>query len=67
MGVNHSPCGLAARLATLAWCPNPDPAHQAAWLAAWTGTALLPDIDSGSSMASRVWGPVSSIIAKPVA
>lgn len=62
MGVNHALEGAAGGIATLPWCPHPDMAHQAAWVAAWTGSALMPDLDSKRSMASTMWGPASGML-----
>lgn len=67
MGRNHALQGVAAGLATVPWCPHHDPAHQAAWIATWAGSALLLDWDTGRSMASRMWGPASGAIHEIVA
>lgn len=62
MGRNHALQGMAGGLATLPWCPRLDAAHQAAWVATWTASALLLDWDTKRSMASRMWGPASGLI-----
>lgn len=67
MGSNHALMGASAGIATLGWCHHPQPAFQAAWVAGWIAGALLPDWDSGSSMASTMWGPASRIIGAPLA
>lgn len=66
MGVDHALGGLAAGVATLDWCPTTDAGHQAAWVASWTGAALLCDWDSPRSMASRMWGPLSGAVYRLV-
>lgn len=50
----------------MGWCPHPDAAHQAAWVASWTAAALLCDWDSPRSMASRMCGPLSGLVYRIV-
>lgn len=52
--------GLVAGMATLPSAPVSGPAQSAAWVAAWGGFALLPDMDHANGTAARLWGPVTS-------
>jgi membrane-bound metal-dependent hydrolase YbcI (DUF457 family) len=78
MGPAHALSGLAAGAATLPLAPVQHPAEQVAWVAAWGGFALLPDLDSGGwtmrgavprghgSTVARMWGPLTTTLAAAV-
>jgi membrane-bound metal-dependent hydrolase YbcI (DUF457 family) len=65
LGHSHALSGLAVGAATLPFAPVAGPAEQVAWVAAWAGFALLPDLDwrHGSSIAG-MWGPLSAVPAR---
>lgn len=67
MGYNHVSSGLAAGLATLPLVPTAPWAAQIAWVTCVGGTALLPDLDSPSATASRMWGPITGTLSSGVA
>jgi membrane-bound metal-dependent hydrolase YbcI (DUF457 family) len=70
--------GLAAGAATLPWAPVTTLPEQFAWVAAWGGFAMLPDLDQGGlhwrgampratgSTVARMWGPVTTTLASLV-
>lgn len=60
MGASHAVSGLVAGVATLPWAPVSRPVEQAAWVAAWGGFALIPDMDHANGTAARLWGPVTA-------
>lgn len=66
MGPSHSATGLLAGLASLPYAPVTGVASQVAWVAAWSGFALLPDMDTRMSTAARLWGPLTSVPAGAV-
>ncbi|WP_461021724.1 metal-dependent hydrolase [Thalassiella azotivora] len=78
MGHSHALSGLAAGAATLPFAPVHHPAEQVAWVAAWGGFALLPDLDSGGwtmrgpvprghgSTVARMWGPLTTTLSAAV-
>jgi len=75
MGPAHGFSGLAAGAALLPVAPLGGVQEQAAWVLAWGGMAMLPDIDSGGwslkgikpkghgSTVSRMWGPITTGLA----
>ncbi len=75
MGPTHAASGLAAGAAVLPWAPVTGIAGQVAWVAAWGGFALLPDLDQGGlhwrramprltgSTVARMWGPLTTTAA----
>ena len=79
LGHSHAMSGLAAGAATLPWAPLTGLPEQAAWVAAWGGFAMLPDLDQGGlhwrgampklsgSTVARMWGPISTSFAGLVA
>ncbi len=79
LGHTHAMSGLAAGAATLPLAPVQGPLEQLAWVAAWGGFALLPDLDQGGlhwrgpmprlsgSTVARMWGPVTTALASGVA
>ena len=66
MGQSHAATGLLAGAATLPLAPVTGAAQTVAWVAAWGGFALLPDLDHGQSKAARLWGPLTRIPAEAV-
>jgi hypothetical protein len=67
MGVTHVTSGLLAGLVsapTLA--QDASPAGRAVWILTVAGAALLPDLDTPTSTAGRMWGPVSQTIARGI-
>ena len=78
LGHSHAMSGLAAGAATLPWAPVGGLAEQVAWVAAWGGFALLPDLDQGGlhwrramprlsgSTVARMWGPLTTTTAAVV-
>ncbi len=79
LGHSHAMSGLAAGAATLPLAPVQGPLEQMAWVAAWGGFALLPDLDQGGmrwrgpvpklsgSTVARMWGPVTTTLASGIA
>lgn len=79
LGHSHAMSGLAAGAATLPVAPVAGVVEQVAWVAAWGGFALLPDLDQGGiswrgpaprlsgSTVARMWGPVTTTLAGGVA
>lgn len=67
MGHNHASSGVVIALAALPWAPAQGPAGTLVWVFAVAGSALIPDLDTVESSASRMWGPVSMLISRPVA
>jgi LexA-binding, inner membrane-associated putative hydrolase len=78
LGHSHAMSGLAAGAATLPWAGAVGVsglAEQCAWVAAWGGFAMLPDLDQGGihwrgampkvsgSTVARMWGPVTTTFA----
>jgi len=81
LGHSHAMSGLAAGAATLPWAGQvgvSGPVEQLAWVAAWGGFAMLPDLDQGGihwrgvmpsstgSTVARMWGPVTTTLASAV-
>ncbi|PWJ46485.1 LexA-binding, inner membrane-associated putative hydrolase [Quadrisphaera granulorum] len=81
LGHSHAMSGLAAGAATLPWAGQAGvtgPVEQLAWVAAWGGFAMLPDLDQGGihwrgvmpsatgSTVARMWGPVTTTLASVV-
>lgn len=66
MGQSHAATGLLAGVATLPLAPITGAAQTVAWVAAWGGFALLPDLDTGQSKAARLWGPLTRVPAEAV-
>lgn len=62
MGYNHVSCGVIAGLATLPVAPVHGPAAQTAWVLAFGGASLLPDLDTTGSTAARMWGPPTQLL-----
>lgn len=79
LGHSHAMSGLAAGAALLPVAPVTGVVEQVAWVAAWGGFALLPDLDQGGlswrgpvprlsgSTVARMWGPVTTTLAAGVA
>lgn len=67
LGHSHALSGLAVGAATVPYAPVTGGLEQFAWVAAWAGFALLPDLDwrRGSTIAG-MWGPLTSITAAAV-
>ncbi|SDQ42516.1 metal-dependent hydrolase [Quadrisphaera sp. DSM 44207] len=78
LGHSHAMSGLAAGAAALPWAPAvgvTGVTGQVAWVAAWGGFAMLPDLDQGGlhwrgamprlsgSTVARMWGPVTTTFA----
>lgn len=63
MGYNHVTTGAIVGLLTL---PDGGVAYQVGWVAAVAGAALLPDLDSPSASASRMWGPVTEGLSRVI-
>jgi membrane-bound metal-dependent hydrolase YbcI (DUF457 family) len=60
MGVGHVFSGLAVGVASLPLLgSDPDPVHQIAWVSVLTGMSIGPDLDTGSSRAGGMWGPLT--------
>lgn len=78
MGPTHAASGLAVGAAVLPLAPVTGIAGQVAWVVAWGGFALLPDLDQGGlhwrramprltgSTVARTWGPVTTTAASVV-
>lgn len=66
MGSSHATSGLLVGLATLPVAPVAGPAASTAWVAAWGGFALLPDLDTDASTAARLWGPLTRAPARGI-
>ncbi|MGQ7295960.1 metal-dependent hydrolase [Quadrisphaera sp. KR29] len=81
LGHSHAMSGLAAGAATLPWAAQAGvsgPVEQVAWVAAWGGFAMLPDLDQGGihwrgvmpsatgSTVARMWGPITTTLASVV-
>ena len=79
LGHSHATTGLAAGAALLPLAPVAGTAEQLAWVAAWGGFALLPDLDQGGlhwrralprlsgSTVATMWGPVTTALSTAVA
>lgn len=79
MGVSHAVHGAAVGAALLPVAPVSGLSGQVAWVAGWSGYALLNDADSGGvsfrrgiprlhgSSVARMWGPFSAIPAQAIA
>lgn len=63
MGRTHVTSGAAAGALALPLLPATSPMVQLAWVLSWSGAALAPDLDTTTSSAARMWGPVSRILA----
>lgn len=63
MGRTHVTSGLVVGLATLPLAPVTTGTAEAAWVLTLGGTALLPDLDSQHSTASRMWGPITGTLS----
>ena len=63
LGHSHALSGLAAGAATLPFAPVHSAAQQTAWVAAWGGFAMLPDLDQRGATIGRMWGPVTEALA----
>ncbi|GAB7193100.1 metal-dependent hydrolase [Kineococcus sp. NUM-3379] len=78
LGSSHATTGLAAGAALLPLAPVAGTAEQLAWVAAWGGFALLPDLDQGGidwrrglprltgSTVATMWGPVTTSLSGAV-
>jgi membrane-bound metal-dependent hydrolase YbcI (DUF457 family) len=66
LGHSHALSGLAVGAATLPAAPVQGAAMQVAWVAAWGGFAMLPDLDQHGATIARMWGPVTSAVARAV-
>lgn len=66
MGHNHATSGAVVALCSLPLLPAPSPAMSTAWVVALTGASLLPDLDTTTSTAARMWGPLSGAMASLV-
>ncbi len=66
MGFNHVSCGLIAGLATLPLAPVSGAAEQTAWVLAFGGASLLPDLDTTGSTAARMWGPPTRLLGAAI-
>lgn len=62
MGVTHVASGLLAGVAS-APLVTAAPTGRVVWVLATAGAALLPDLDTPTSTAARMWGPISQAIA----
>lgn len=67
MGHNHAAAGLTAGVISAPWVGVETPTVFAAWVVAVAGFALLNDVDTSHSSASRMWGPLSQLLFRPVA
>ncbi|GAA4981096.1 metal-dependent hydrolase [Kineococcus glutinatus] len=79
LGHSHATTGLAAGAALLPHAPVSGVVEQLAWVAAWGGFALLPDLDQGGlhwrralprltgSTVATMWGPVTTTLSSAVA
>ncbi len=67
MGHNHAVSGVAVALAVMPWAPVEGAISGVVWVLAVAGAALASDLDAVHSSASRMWGPVSTVISRPVA
>lgn len=62
MGHTHALSGMAAGALLLPVAPVTG-LTQVAWVIAWGGFAMLPDLDQRQSTVSRMWGPVTAVMA----
>lgn len=67
MGYNHVASGLLAGLVTVPFVPVESPSAQIGWVLGVGGASLLPDLDSQSATASRMWGPLTGALSAVVA
>ena len=67
MGHSHAAAGLAAGMICAPWTGVTGPAAVTAWVVAVGGFALLSDVDTVNSSASRMWGPLSQVLFRPIA
>ncbi|MGZ4599015.1 MAG: metal-dependent hydrolase [Oryzihumus sp.] len=67
LGHSHALSGLAAGAATLPFAPVHTAAQQTAWVAAWGGFAMLPDLDQRGATIGRMWGGFTEALAGGIA
>lgn len=67
MGSSHATSGLLVGALTVPVAPVTGVVGTLAWVAAWGGFALLPDVDSKASKAASLWGPLTRVPAVGVA
>lgn len=63
LGPSHAMSGLAVGALTIPVAPVAGGVEQVAWVAAWAGFAMLPDLDQRGATLGRLWGPVTAILA----
>ena len=61
MGTNHAQMGLLAGVVSVPVAPVDGLVGQLAWVVAWGGFSLLPDLDQSGSAVSLMWGPVTDL------
>lgn len=66
MGYNHVASGLLAGLLTVPMVPMTEMPAQVGWVLGVGGAALVPDFDSPSATASRMWGPITGGLSSVV-
>lgn len=67
MGPTHALSGAVTFLAAAPFLAQQSPAQLAVGAACAAGAALLPDLDHPSASPARAFGPISWLVAKPVA
>ena len=63
MGHSHAMSGAAVGAALLPVAPVSGITQQVAWVAAWAGFAMLPDLDQRGATIGRLWGPITAVVA----
>lgn len=63
MGHNHAASGALVAVIALPLLPSSEGYLAVGWVVAVAGAALLPDLDTASSTAARMWGPFSQLLA----
>lgn len=67
MGTTHVSSGAVTGLLTLPLLPTHTLLVNVSWVTAVAGCALLPDLDHPHSTASRMWGPLTRTLSRPIA
>ena len=63
LGHSHAVSGLLVGAGTLPVAPVHGFTEQVAWVAAWGGMAMLPDLDQRGATVGRLWGPLTAVVA----
>lgn len=63
LGHSHAMSGAAVGAALLPVAPVTGTTQQVAWVAAWAGFAMLPDLDQRGATIGRLWGPITALVS----